>query len=235
MTEWLVRLEGGKSELEYLCTVRSPNWSVTAQDNEYYLRAVDFNSLEDPRDVVLIATQILDVIGGIARLSFGDFHAAKVGGVTRVEANGKITQIVMPPSIPITFKVGIPAVTTSATEGSSQQPNPLERWIQVAEHDELVSRAFALYGGLEHNWRNLYMILEVVEDDVGGEQALIGKEWVPNGKIKLFKRTANNFRVLGREARHGSAKYEPPAETMPLPQAQSLIQKIMEYWIRSKC
>jgi len=153
VTEWLVKLEGERSELEHLPTLRSPNWSVTEQDNEYYLRAEDFNSLADARDVVVVATQILDVIAGIARLAFGDFYAVKVGGVTRVEANGKTTQTIIPSSGPLTLRGGISPVTTSDTAGLSQQPSLLERWNQIAGNDELVARAFSLYGGLEHNWR----------------------------------------------------------------------------------
>ncbi len=235
MTEWQVRLKGEKSDLEYLCTLSSLNWSVTEQEGEYYLKSTRFNSLTDAHDVLGAATNILDFINGVAKLKFENFQAAKVGGITRVEEDGKHTQFIMPSGIPSAVRFGRPTVVISDGAELSQRPGLQGEalWIEIAEKDESVDRAFALYG-LDHDWTNLYKLLETIEYDVGGERALMNKLWAQSSKIKLFKQTANSFHAVGREARHGR-KYEAPRNPMSLNEAQSFIRNIFHEWLCSKC
>ena len=100
--------------------------------------------------------------------------------------------------------------------------------------DDMVAKALTLYGTLNHNWKNLYMVLEIIEDDAGGEAGLIETAWISRGKLKTFKHTANSFRAVGREARHATAKPNPPSVPMSLREAQELIKSVLKEWLRSK-
>lgn len=235
MTEWLVELKGDTAELEYLCSLSPPKWRVTEQGGRYYLRCAVFDSSMDARNVLADASRILDVMNGVGRLVLQKFEGAKVHGINRIEENGRQTQFIMPSSIPSAERLGIPAVTVPSGQESSQPFSiPGSKWIEIAEKDLSADKALALYGGLEHNWRNLYMVLEVVEGDVGGENGLLSKGWAHKAKIKLFKRTANSFLKLGYQARHATAKYKAPRIPMSLDDAQSLIKNILTNWLCSK-
>jgi len=235
MAEWLVRLEGEKSGLEDLSRLRSPDWSVSKREDGYYLRSTGFNLLTDAHDVRECATQILDVVSGLAKLIYGNFQAVKVSGIMRVEEDGKPPQqFIMPLSISCAEAFGTPSIVTSGETESSQAPNIMESVLEIASQEKPVREALARYGGLEHNWQNLYNILEIVKGDVGGENALIKKPWSPSGKLKLFKQTANSPLAIGHEARHGSAAHQPPQQPMSLSEAKYLIRDILDKWLRSK-
>jgi hypothetical protein len=125
-------------------------------------------------------------------------------------------------------------VIDSDGQETVQTAPPFESWIHLAKQDELVERALILYANLPHNWRNLFIILEIIEDDFGGEKGLKSKGWVSGNMITLFKRTANSYMAIGREARHGSTKKQPPVKPMGLQEAQSLVRNILFKWLSSK-
>jgi hypothetical protein len=87
----------------------------------------------------------------------------------------------------------------------------------------------------EHNWKNLYMVLEVIEDDLGGEEAVLQKRYVSIKKLKSFKRTANSYLAIGRDARHATIKNSMPRSPMSLTVAQELIHIVLQKWLESKC
>ena len=76
--------------------------------------------------------------------------------------------------------------------------------------------------------------MEAVEDDVGGEAALLANDWAPKSKVKLFKQTANSYRALGPEARHGTLRHQKPVETMALTEAQAIVASILRAWLATK-
>jgi hypothetical protein len=236
MAQWLAELKGDKADLEYLCKLSSQRWRMIEQGGRYYLESADLDSSMDARDVLENASGTLDVMNGLARLVYRNFEGSKVSGISRVEKNGKPpTQFIMPSGIRSAARFGTVTIIEPSGQEPSQRPSiPGAKWIEIAEKDRLAARALALYGGRAHNWVNLYMVLEVVEDDVGGEKGLIGKRWAQKGKIKLFKRTADNFLSLGYEARHATEKYEAPNKPISLGDAESLIRNILERWLCSK-
>ena len=76
------------------------------------------------------------------------------------------------------------------------------------------------------------MVLEVIEDAVGGEKTLTSKSWGRKSEVKLFKQTANSFRALGAEARHGTTSQPPPSKPMSLNQARDLIRQLLHDWFQ---
>jgi hypothetical protein len=105
----------------------------------------------------------------------------------------------------------------------------------LAYKDPHVEKALDLWGSLEHNWRNLYLVLEVMEDTAGGSKALLAQAWLPdkNG-IELFKRTANTWRALGPDARHATEQFKLPPKPMALPDARILIRRTLQAWLQQR-
>jgi hypothetical protein len=74
------------------------------------------------------------------------------------------------------------------------------------------------------------MVLEAAEDGNGGEAALIEKRWVPDGKIKQLKRTANSYKAIRLQARHGSVTQGVPHAEQTLDEARNIIRAILDRW-----
>ncbi len=66
-------------------------------------------------------------------------------------------------------------------------------------------------------------MLEAAEDAFGGEKGLLGEPWV-SPELKLFKSTANSYRAIGVESRHGTLSSGVPTARISLPEARQLDQ-----------
>ena len=71
-----------------------------------------------------------------------------------------------------------------------------------------------------------------MEDGNGGEAGLIAKHFVADGEIKNFKSTANSFRALGMEARHGTTASGISKPRMTLQQAEEMFRKLFHCWVK---
>ena len=66
------------------------------------------------------------------------------------------------------------------------------------------------------------MVLEAAEDAFGGGKKLLSEPWV-SPKVKDFKSTANSYRAIGLESRHGTVSSGVPTARMSLPEARQLL------------
>lgn len=113
---------------------------------------------------------------------------------------------------------------------SGHDDTSMADWANLATVDSAVARALTLYGSLDHDWKNLYMVLEVIEEDLGGKSALMICYPELSQRLKVFKRTANSFEAVGREARHAK-KLKPQPNPMQIAEARSLIRQLLLYWL----
>lgn len=225
MEEWLIELEGRKQDLQLLSTLlNSPNLNVTEEKGGFVLRSSSFNPVPDSNDVHDLSTALVEILNGAAKLYNENFQRIRPKAVVRIGEDGKRSKHVRLTALPGRYHIRFPP----------KRRDLIESWFTIAQGDEYVTRALSLYGSLEDNWRNLYLVVDVIEENVGGEAALCGKGWVPKKKIKDFKRTANAFRAVGRGARHAKASWQPPNTPMSLQEAKSLIDDLLWRWLESK-
>jgi hypothetical protein len=236
MAEWLVELKGTKIDLGLLYNLSLQGWKIIEQEGKYYLQSADLDSSADGQNVHENASRTLDVMYGVAKLTDRKFECPKIGGIRRIEKNGRPpTQFIFPSSISSAERFGMVSITNESRGQEPSEPpsNPGLKWIEIAEKDLSAARALTLYGGLMHNLRNLYMVLEIVEKDIGGENRLIDTGWAKKNEIRLFKQTASTVPIAD-QARHAPGKYKIPAKPMSMDDAESLIKDILENWLRSK-
>jgi hypothetical protein len=84
---------------------------------------------------------------------------------------------------------------------------------------------------LEHNWINLYKVLDVMREAHGDLRGLQAKNYVPPRDIEDFKATAESFPAIGLLARHGKTKGVIQEPRMTLPEAQEMFRKLFQGWI----
>ena len=132
--------------------------------------------------------------------------------------------------------IGFGYLTAPETDFTLTAYSPGDRtifnWIDTALSNQEIERALYLFGSLELNWKNLYMVLEVIEDSFGGETSLLNTNIVPPEDIKSFKRTASSYKAIGRDARHATLKFELPREPMTLRKAQEVVGTLLQEWIK---
>lgn len=225
MEEWSIELEGEEKDLRFLSEIlRSPDLSVSEEKGAFILRSSSFDPDPNSNDVHKLSTSLLEVLNGAAMLYNRTLEGATVKAVLRIREDGKTERHVRLTALPGQYEI----------TALPRRDDLIECWFSIAQQNEPVARALTLYGSLEHNWRNLYMVLEVMEDDAGGEEGLSEKGWVSAKEIRRFKQTANAFKAIDREARHATLAFQPPKRPMSLREAERLIGTLLMRWLESK-
>jgi len=88
-----------------------------------------------------------------------------------------------------------------------------------------------LVGSTDESFRQLYVILEILERASGGSRALAEKKWKPRKDFRRFRRTANSSSILGDDARHGTEITAPPRDPMGLEEGQAFIRELVTSWL----
>ncbi|HAG85771.1 MAG TPA: hypothetical protein DCL61_32685 [Cyanobacteria bacterium UBA12227] len=238
---WLIQLKGSEFDLKVLSeSFCLSDFSVTEDQGSYYLKSQQFNMANEIEEVYRSATELLTFIKGAIEIYSGQSYNISIARVIRVDEQGQRESFVIaPPPMRAASqaKMRARASICRGTEitNSLPQPSIIESYVAIPRQDERAAKVFRIWVSREHNWHNLYHMYEVVEGNVSSMSQIVQNGWATETEIKLFKRTACNENVLGDDARHGYTKDLNLKNPMTLSEAQSLIQKILNHWIRSKC
>ena len=225
MSDWKIELNGDEGDMSFLETLlaKSPyNIETDGPFKRLNLPAVAPDA--DSETVRSAAAQLVEVVNGAARLYYKRFGGVRFSQVTILDSDGK--------------RRGYGYLTARARNHTltavSSADQTMASWVSLALADTEVSRALGLYGALEPNWKNLYMVLEVIEDDLGGEAQLKSSGFLQAGHLDAFKHTANSYNAVGRETRHATLSREPPAKPMSITEAREFVQDLLRAWLRQK-
>ncbi len=222
MSEWLIELQGSDSDIEFLGRFLHESQSPVVDGP--IGKALTLPGLPPDADseaVHVAANTLIDVVNGATKLYNDGFGGVGFVKVTRLGDDGKW------------HGYGYLTVGPRSTELTVFRPGDktLAGWVSTGLFDEDAARALGLFGSLEPSWKNLYLVFEVVMEDMGGQSALEAQGWIPRSHIRGFKQTANSYRALGQETRHAKLSYEPPAEPMLLQDAHELVRTILARWM----
>jgi hypothetical protein len=228
---WYFRLDGDDFDIRALSDLfkGSSNLRTLADGRLHLVLELPFTS-SGAAGALGIAKELLSKLNGIAQTIYGNHDNLGIGSVFSEAEDGRLTHYILPDAL-----TGRSRVFATATVISGGVPLPPHKSIGVefldaACRDEHFERALYLYGSLPQDWRCLYMVLEAAEDGTGGEGALITKKWVADGAIKDFKATANSFKALRLQARHGSVMEGVPRPKQTLDDARKMIRAILACW-----
>jgi len=233
---WKVELRGDMSDLDQLArSFTGTDINIAAHGKEYLLTSERFDHLEEADQVRNEALVMVAVLDGGCRLALNSTKTLMVGAVYRYDAKGGRSITVFPEPAVFQLRTIGPTVTLTRSDGGMETFHPADvvrDWARIALSSSSVKDVFELIRFGELDWVNLYKIIEIIEDDVGGGVSLERKKWVQAQSIRLFKRTANCRRAIGSQARHGHQRFEPPRTPMTLAGAQSLIKMITRAWLQ---
>ncbi len=232
IVSWIVSLAGHQFDLEAL-----PIWlsgrdlHVIQRDATFFLAIPSRIVGYDCEPVGAFAERQLDLINGVGHLLSSTFRAISLGGVIYgIDLSGVIRHTV----------VGLSGVEIRAGAGSlhavtegAVQPNPQIAaalpLIRAAEFSRQAKDALTIIGRPNLTWAELFVLFELVENDVGGQMHARG--WIASPDAKLFSRTANSYSALGSEGRHGKDKGLPPDCPMPHGEAARQIRNLVLAWL----
>ena len=216
--KWLVLLEDvKKSDFDNLSNLlrSSDEFSLMAENGEYYLTSSRWESLTNHSAVYLEATKPLQDISAIARIHFTRFPLLKPDIICEVDEEGKRQRWVAGSA---TIRVDSSSFSIQLEGGQDIIPIlEFESWMKLAEEDETVKQVFRQFRYFEHKWINLYKVYEIVKKDAGKKNKIDRiEQWITKDKIRQFKHTANSQSAIGDDARHGVDPNDPPKEPMSL-------------------
>ena len=185
--------------------------------------ALDMRPPQAADDVRRSAIDTVALINGAAYLEFVPYKAVRLGSVYGYYEGE-----------------GVPFVTVHYSAGGSRlvwtRDFPSEssapvRWLQCAQTDSDVAEALDLFGlqpeSERERRRNLYSILEIIREDVGGDKAIAARGWASINEVGRCGRSLNL-------ARHARPTGTPPAKPMRISEAESLIRRLMKSWITDR-
>jgi hypothetical protein len=232
--QWFFHLEGDELDLQGVSQLFDQRINLTRKDSRLYLvMELPFTSIE-AQAALAAAEGLLAKVNATAQVMYGNHETLRIGAVSCLDQPGGLaTQVVMVGS-GIRSRARM-SIKVAFTTDSAPEPEPLrvgDRFLHAADHNKHFDRALYLYGALPQDWRGLYMVLEAAQDGNEGETGLIAKKWVTSHAIKDFKATANSFRAIQSQARHGTITQGSIKARQTLGEARSMIRQILECWER---
>jgi hypothetical protein len=236
---WLVGLNGDPADLDLVArSLADADVKVRREDEQYFLVLSKFGDHENESSVREEAKQIIERLSGWARVELQISKPIRFRNVVIRESNGKKYVVVTPE--PAEARAGaVPgAVTITHPDGSVTNKGfsagSGQAWMELAERDEVVGRVLGTLGAGSLDWSTLYKVIELIREDCGGEGNFVSRPWCSRREYELFKRTANSPGAIGKDARHGVEKTEPPKKPMTLVEAQAFVRKVVRAWVLAK-
>lgn len=235
---WVVQLVGEESDLAALAqSFTGPDITISRDGQNYALVSEQFDENADARAVREQAEAFVAVLNGASRLALEAIESIRVGTVYRRREDGLRDAFVFAEPAVIRFRGFTPTVTLTHVDGSVEKfrpADPVKLWADVAAKNDAVRSVLLLIGAGALDWVNLYRILELVQSDAGGVNAIVANGWATSSSLKLFKHTANSPGALGLDARHGAEATLPPKHPMTISEARAMMNSIVQAWLRGK-
>ena len=227
-------LQGEGIDLELLARSFPTGPVRVEKRKDYHLPILENDSQREATDVLADGANALAQMTAIMLAEGPNFRPPRIRGISHMMSDGSVGTTLNASVHMVVRTAAFVNVRLIGPDGKEivQNKGPTEDQVtlQLAAKNEHLRRAQVLYGTLKHDWVNLYKVLEVMEDGNGGEAGLIAKHFVADGDIKNFKATANSFRALGLESRHGTTTSGVPAPKMTLKEAQEMFRKLFHGW-----
>jgi hypothetical protein len=221
----LLELEGQDESFTFLRhMLRSAEFSIVEDQGIACLRVGELNAGADAISILTSAESGIAVLNGAAELVWHDFPHVKLSRATRVEDDGTRRPVARLTANRLRTRF----------QGSENDALNLIDLTSRAASDSVIEKALYLWGALDHDWRGLTMVLEVVKKDCGGRKAIEKHQWATHDELSGFSGTANSYEAAGIFARHAERNEGPPQRPMPLPEGERLVRRILVRWLEAR-
>lgn len=238
---WSVVLKGDSDDLSALAkSFCETELAISSVGDRYELTSSKFESLGDAIAIRDLARELVDLVNGGSRLQLGMTTMIQVGPVYWRGENGELSATAFVEPLECHVRVGNRSFISTDIEGNVTEHHPgdpIKKWIECAKKDSAVADALEFLS-LGTDWYNLYKLLEIVQQDLGGAKnaqcVLSAKGWATKSEVNRFTNSVNNRNAIGREARHAGTANEPPRKPMTHTEASRLVKTILRKWLDFK-
>ena len=225
---WAVGLIGGEWELSEIAPHLGHVYRLRREADGWELQAAEFERLNIAADIRTLATEIVGLINGVARVRLDSPRLLSVGNVPRYRAGGAKDVWAFPEPVTLRIRMGTPTVLVN---GVAATPRSWEPDILLAASDDRVKAVLA-FMAIEPSWHGLYAAFDTIVSDKRtlGRHGIVRWGAVTEKQLKAFTATANSYAAVGVQARHGP-DFRRPASTMTLGEAGTLVGRIVTRWL----
>lgn len=240
---WQVQVLGWASDLEHLARHFASTPQRVLQDERgggFLYESDSMAACSKSEDVLKLANQELRVLSGALKVTRDSPESLRAGAVYKRNAlGGRDVFVHIHEKLNVRVEVGEALITITDSEGNVViRPAPPPRTVAIAQlalADSSVAKAMRLLASADHkSWVGMYRLYEVIEVDVGGEQALKKSGWGSACDLKRFKHSANSVKVAGDAARHGKEVSAPPMHPMSCDEAAAYVNHVLQSWLSLK-
>lgn len=227
MPYWQILLTGARAssvDAAHFCRLSSLHIEGTISG--YYLRSMEFETMDNPEDVYALAQQRIAQINGIASILLPAFQPIdRAPSVVRMFDDGTKTVWVFkrererPPEFRL--EPSSAAKTVSSTL--------VEEWLATARNSGPLTDALRLFALQRDEWAALYKILELARGNLS--PGIEERGWASGAELRRFTHTANSAEAIGDDARHSRGQFKTPSRAITLAEGLELITRILRNWI----
>lgn len=232
MMRWKVQLEGNETGLEQLSESFDEDPMIFKDGEEYYLWSSEFKQLSKSGDVRDEGQAIIKMVRHLGELDSLRVSDLGYSCVVEIQEDGSEDRIIHA-SI---ASADADAMSVRISTGEEELPPRAEstyEHTQLALNDDKVRELIDLWDNGDH-WVNLYRVFEFIQDNIEAENNIVAQGWWSKSEKDLFKHTAQSPEAIGHEARHAKRKYTAPSTPMNHAEAKSLIENLIEDWLRHR-
>lgn len=241
---WLASLSGNSVILYNLDKMRSPHFSVFEdsddhQTEQYFLRSNHFKGIDDPQQIYSSMSGLIQLINGASAIEWGFNDYIRRGSIKLDQLYCSTEEYPSDSDWTYARVSGevLPSNPFIGSAKSSRLLNPFctltTGYIELCiEREDVFNLLRQISVGFD--WRNLYCIWDTVCHYSGGVKKIIKDLGLDESRIKAFTGTANNFGVLGLEARHGVMGWQIPKNTVNHEEAIDIVNEIVVKYFKSK-
>lgn len=233
---WAAELSGDEADLEDLVHWTRGNKIAVRKLKLHYELVMPFDDVGlDYKTVKLLAAEYLAALNGIGAVQEPAFQAVSlIPGLNTIEADGTRRDVIVT-VIGSESRRGRTGKITVRVDGQVE-PDPSEgmagKQVTLALANKDLEAALQLLGRGSPTWSELYVVYELANTACSGR--IEKSDWASAKELIRFRRTVNNYRTLGLQARHGPSNDEPPSNPMDHQDAIGLLRQVVGAWLRSE-
>ena len=234
ITSWIVPLRGHALDLEELLIYLDGSPVAVVKRGESYFLQPSASIAGTTHDRVgELAIEYLGLINGAASVLIDGYRPAELdgGGFYGIDARGDIANTVLQVGCAeMRCKAGHITIAVNGVKQKDNRLGVMDVLLRQAAQDRAKADALALVGRRTPSWSELYLVFELVEANAGSRMYADG--WIGRAESTLFTRTANSFTALGKAARHGKDRGDPPVNPMRQQDAVRLMRSLVAGWLK---
>lgn len=239
--QWKIGLSGDPLVLDAIATADEHGFRhVELLDGKYLLNARLFQGCTTADQARQKAREVLFELNAYAANFLGAKKKISCAEVRSIQPDGsKIAHLMVQESIESSATLA--EVVIQDADGTIHRSTPkppkapdLHRWMRLMKSDDNVRKVERLLAEQAHDWVNLYRVMEVIENDVGGQNELIRQGYTDKRSRSRFGHSSNHPEAAGDLARHGHNKVQAPSDPMTLHEAGSYVHQIRRRWLQQK-